>query len=844
MKQNTHSRKKAFILWFDEIGKDDVGIVGGKNANLGEMYQNLTKAGKADSQRESIAVPYGFAVTAESYRVFIEENKLDEKIQNVLKDLDTSNMKELERCGNAVRNLILDAEFPPRLANEITHAYHMLAKKLKIDPKDLDVAVRSSATAEDLPDASFAGQQESYLNVRGEKEVLENIKKAFSSLFTNRAISYRHDTGYDHFNVLLSVVIQKMVRSDRGASGVLFTLDTESGFKDVILINASYGLGEYIVKGIVNPDEYVVFKPTLERGFKSIINKRLGSKEKKLVYNSDKKSKEVTKDATVSPADRKKFVLSDEQILQLSRWGMLIEKHYKRPMDIEWGIDFQTNKLFILQARPETVESTKSGTILEEYKLLEKGTLLAQGAAVGAKIGQGKVRLIKNASEISEFKKGEVLVTEITDPDWEPIMKIASAIVTDAGGRTSHAAIVSRELGIPAVIGTGIATSVLKNGQEITVSCAEGETGKVYNKLLKFKIDRHNLTNFEAPETPIKMIVADPSLVFTHRAMPNKGVGLAREEFIISNFVKIHPNALIDYHKLTDKKLKGEIDKLTVGYDDKVKYYVEKLKYGIATIAAAYYPYEVVLRFSDFKSNEYRNLIGGDLYEPQEENPMLGWRGASRYYDENFSKAFSLECQAVKEVRETLGLWNLKVMIPFCRTPEEGRKVVAIMEKHGLKRIAKSANKYESVVVKRDNAGKKDQTETVKMQSGLEIYVMAEIPSNILQAEEFADIFDAFSIGSNDLTQLTLGLDRDSKLIAHIGNERSPAVQKLIKELIRVAHKKGKKVGICGQGPSDFPDFAAFLVREGIDSISINPDTVLKASLSIREVEKSLKRKK
>ncbi len=834
--KKTHSREKAFILWFNEIGKNDVGIVGGKNANLGEMYQNLTNASKKH-KGEKIQVPYGFAVTAESYRFFIEQNNLDQKIKNILKGLDTKNMKMLEKCGNEVRTAIMRANFPESLSKEILGAYNKLAKHLKINPKNLDVAVRSSATAEDLPDASFAGQQESYLNVRGEKELLENIKKAFSSLFTNRAISYRHHTGYDHFNVLLSVAVQKMVRSDRGSSGVLFTLDTETGFKDVVLINASWGLGEYVVKGVVTPDEYIIFKPGLKRGFDSIINKRLGTKEKKLVYSTD--GKEVTKEALVSKNDQNKFVLSDKEIMKLSRWGVLIEDHYKRPMDIEWAYDGKTKELFIVQARPETVESTKKGVILEEYRLSEQGKILCQGASVGAKIGQGKVHLIKDASEIGKFKKGEVLVTEITDPDWEPIMKIASAIVTDAGGRTSHAAIVSRELGVPAVVGTGNATKVLKGGQNVTVSCAEGEVGKIFDGLLKFKVSRNDLKNFTPPNIPIKMIVADPQLAMSHRTIPNKGVGLAREEFIISNFIKVHPNALIDYHKLTDKKLKKKIDDLTIGYENKVAFYVEKLTYGIATIASAFYPYDVTLRFSDFKSNEYRNLVGGDLYEPQEENPMLGWRGASRYYDKNFTEAFALECQAVKIVREKLGLWNLKVMVPFCRTPEEGRKVIALMEKYGLSRKSKGKVMTETALVERPNC----KPEKVTIKSNLEVWVMAEIPSNVLEAEEFADIFDGFSIGSNDLTQLTLGLDRDSKLIAHVGNERNKSVQKLIKELIRVAHKKDKKVGICGQGPSDFPDFAEFLVREGIDSISINPDTVLKASINIKKIEASMKSK-
>ncbi len=835
MKKNTVSRSEAYILWFDEIGKEDVGIVGGKNANLGEMYQNLTKAG-SKLKGETIQVPYGFAVTAECYRFFVQENGLDAKIREILKGLDTTNIKDLEKRGRAVREAIMAAEFPLVLKMAISDAYKQLGAHLKLAPKDLDVAVRSSATAEDLPDASFAGQQESYLNVRGENEVLNCIKLAMSSLFTNRAISYREHQGYDHFNVLLSVAVQKMARSDRGAAGVMFTLDTESGFKDTIVINGSWGLGEYVVKGVVTPDEYVVFKPTLAKGFKSIVGKRMGSKEKKLIYATGGSA--MTKEVSTTLAERDRFVLNDEQILQLARWGAMIENHYKRPMDIEWVLDGKTGELYIVQARPETVESGKSAVVLEEYKLLEKGTLLCEGAAVGAKIGAGKVRYIRDASQLSTFKKGEVLVTEITDPDWEPIMKMASAIVTDAGGRTSHAAIVSRELGIPAIVGTGTATQVLKNGKEVTVSCAEGEVGKVFQGILKFEHKKHDLKDFQMPQTPVKMIVADPTLVFRHANIPHRGVGLAREEFIISNFVKIHPNALINYKTLKDKKLKAEIDALTKGYPDKVEFYVEKLKYGIATICAAFYPYEVVLRFSDFKSNEYRGLIGGSIYEPVEENPMMGWRGASRYYDPNFMQAFELECKAVKAVREELGLWNLKVMVPFCRTPEEGKKVVALIEQYGLKRTKNP--KKEIVRVERGNM----KPENVEISSGIEIWVMAEIPSNVLQADEFADIFDAFSIGSNDLTQLTLGLDRDSKLIAHIGNERNRSVQRLIKELIQVAHKRGMKVGICGQGPSDFPDLAEFLVREGIDSISINPDTVLKASLNIIEVEKSLKKKK
>lgn len=812
-------KETAFILWFDEISKGDVGIVGGKNANLGEMYQNLSQSTSKIFPKEKIRVPYGFAVTAYAYREFVRANALDAKIKTILKDLNTGNIKQLEEKGSQIRQLILQSNFPDNIKEAVKGAYNDLAKKLKIPVSELDVAVRSSATAEDLPDASFAGQQESYLNVRGEYEVLENIKKAFSSLFTNRAISYRHDKKFDHFQVALSVAVQKMVRSDQGGSGVMFTLDTESGFKDVVVINASWGLGEFIVKGIVTPDEYVVFKPTLKKGFGSIINKKLGTKEKKLIYSREGTS--PTKEVAVLDQDRHRFVLTNEQILKLSKWGSIIEDHYKRPMDIEWALDGEQGQLYIVQARPETVQAKKQDKILEEYQLLEKGEVLCSGAAVGAKIGQGKARFIKDASGISEFQKGEVLVTEITDPDWEPIMKMASAIVTNNGGRTSHAAIVSRELGIPAVVGCGNATKLIKTGDMVTVSCSEGEVGKIYKGKLKYQVIKTDLTDFKAPKTDIKMIVADPELVFGYSFLPNKGVGLAREEFIISNFIKIHPSALINFEKL-EPELKRQIDGLTAGYQDKRAYYVEKLAFGIGILASAFYPYEVILRFSDFKSNEYANLIGGKNFEPEEENPMIGWRGASRYYDPAFSQSFALECQAVKIVREQMGLWNLKVMIPFCRTPEEGRKVVEEMAKNGLKR----KHQFKTLGHKSD-----------ELREDLEIWMMAEIPSNILQVSEFGEIFDGFSIGSNDLTQLTLGLDRDSKLIAHIGNERSKSVQRLIAMLIKDAHAMGFKVGICGQGPSDLPDFAEFLVHQGIDSISLNPDTVLKATINIKKAE-------
>jgi len=820
----SQQRDKAFILWFDDIGKEDIPLVGGKNANLGEMFQHLSTEPSKFFKGEKIRVPFGFAVTAAAYRYFMEKNGLDKKIKKMLEGLDTGNIQQLEEKGRQVRKEILSAEFPEDLRAEIESAYKELAKRLKVDEGDLDVAVRSSATAEDLPDASFAGQQESYLNIRGEYELLEAIKKCVSSLFTNRAISYRVDRKFDHFQIALSVAVQKMVRSDRGASGVMFTLDTESGFRDVVLINAAWGLGEFVVKGVVTPDEYMIFKPTLKQGFDAIISKKLGSKEKKLIYASEGTS--PTKEVPVTEADRHRFVLSEEQILQLSKWGVMIEEHYGKPMDIEWAFDGSSEELYIVQARPETVQAKKDSTILEEYVLLEKGDLLCKGAAVGAKIGQGKAHFIKDASQISEFKPGEVLVTEITDPDWEPIMKMASAIVTNSGGRTSHAAIVSRELGIPAVVGCGDATKVLQTGMPVTVSCAEGEVGKIYKGLLKFEIQKHDLTNFAAPKTEVKMIVADPELVFGYSFIPQKGVGLAREEFIISNFIKIHPNALINYKKITDPHIKQQIDDLTIGYDNKVDFYVHKLAYGVAILAAAFYPNEVILRFSDFKTNEYANLIGGKEYEPKEENPMIGWRGASRYYDPNFREAFALECRAVKKVREEMGLWNLKVMIPFCRTPEEGKKVLDVMAKNGLPHKHIKTREIDSHKLKKD----------------LEVWCMAEIPSNILEVDDFAELFDGFSIGSNDLTQLTMGIDRDGKLVAHIANEKHKAVLVLIHNLIKRAHELGLKVGICGQGPSDFPDFAEFLVKEGIDSISLNPDTVLKATLRIKDVEASMEK--
>jgi len=816
------SKDQKFILWFDEINKDDIPLVGGKNANLGEMYQNLVNARNETFPNEQIRVPFGFAVTAYSYRYFLEKNELTKRISEILDNLDTNNMHTLERAGDKVREMIMSAKFPQEMEDAIVSAYKELAVKLNIDVSDLDVAVRSSATAEDLATASFAGQQESYLNVHGNHHVLEAIKKAFASLFTNRAISYRVDQHFDHFQISLSCAVQKMVRSDKGCSGVMFTLDTESGFKNVVLINGSWGLGEFIVKGVVTPDEYMVFKPTLALGKKAIINKKLGSKEKKLIYAHE--GTNPTREMIVHDVDRNKFVLNDDQILKLSRWGMIVEEHYKKPMDMEWAFD--GNDLYIVQARPETVQARKDVTVLEDYKLLEHGKVLAEGAAVGLRIGAGKARFIKEPSELDQFEQGEVLVAEMTDPDWEPIMKKASAIVTNSGGRTSHAAIVSRELGIPAIVGTTNATKTIKTGTEITVCCAEGEDGKVYEGNLKFEVQKHDLKNFQAPKTKIKMIVADPDFVFSYSFIPNKGVGLAREEFIITNFIKVHPNALLNYDKLTDEKVKKQIDELTAGYENRLDYYVQKLAYGVGIIASAFYPHEVILRFSDFKTNEYSTLLGGQEYEPKEENPMIGWRGASRYYDPNFEAAFALECQAVRRVREEMGLYNLQVMIPFCRTPEEGRKVLEVMDKNGLPHQ------------KIENA--REVAKSDEIDERLRVWAMAEIPSNILQVDEFAALFDGFSIGSNDLTQLTLGLDRDSKIVAHIGNEKSNAVKRLIKMLIKDAHELGVPVGICGQGPSDFPDFAEFLVSEGIDSISLQPDSVLKTSIKLKELEDSL----
>lgn len=792
------NRKESFILWFDEVTNQDVGLVGGKNASLGEMYQKLTK--------KKVSIPHGFATTAHAYRYFMKETGLMDEIRRILKDLDTRDMENLSMRGEKVRHAIMAAEFPKEFRDEIAEAYHRIEKEYG---SNADVAVRSSATAEDLPDASFAGQQESYLNIRGVHNVLYATKQCISSLFTNRAISYRVDRGFDHFNIALSVGVQKMVRSDKAVSGVMFSIDTESGFRDAVVINGSYGLGENIVKGRVNPDEFYIFQPTLKKGFKPIVERRLGSKEEKLVYSSE--GRNSTKNVKVSIEDRRRFCITDEEALQLANWATIIEEHYKRPMDMEWAKDGITGKLFIVQARPETAQSNRDMNSLEEYIIKERGKILCSGASVGYKIGAGKANVIKDVSDIGDFKKGEVLVTEMTDPDWEPIMKIASAIVTNSGGRTCHAAIVSRELGIPCVVGTRNATEKIKFGKEVTVSCGEGEEGYVYEGALKYEIKKTNLENLKRPKNvKIMMNLGEPDQAFSESFIPNDGIGLAREEFIINNFIKIHPMALLAMDGkikdiYIDRRTAKIIDSITYGYPSKTEFFIDKLAQGIGKLGAAFYPKDVIVRFSDFKTNEYANLIGGQYFEPKEENPMIGWRGASRYYDEKYAPAFKLECEAIKRVREQFGLTNVIVMIPFCRTVEEGKNVLDIMKKFGLER------------------GK----------NGLKVYVMAEIPSNIILVDEFAKLFDGFSIGSNDLAQLTLGLDRDNGHIAHISNEKNEAVRVLIRQLIKGAHKRKRKVGICGQAPSDFPDFAEWLMKEGIDSISVTPDTVLKTTFNL-----------
>ncbi|MEM7796525.1 MAG: phosphoenolpyruvate synthase [Cyanobacteria bacterium P01_C01_bin.118] len=803
---SANTTQTDFILEFEQINIHDIPRVGGKNASLGEMIQQLTSQG--------VRVPTGFATTAYAYRYFIQQAGLEAQLRSHLTHLDTEDVTALRHCGRTVRSLILETPFPSELEAAITQAYLKLCGSCS-NPS-LDVAVRSSATAEDLPDASFAGQQETYLNVHGVKGVLESCHKCFASLFTDRAISYRTLKGFDHFTVALSVGVQRMVRSDLATSGVMFSIDTETGFKHAALVTAAYGLGENVVQGAVNPDEYLVFKPTLRAGYRPILKKHLGSKELKMVY--DVGGSKLTKNIPVSDVERQRYAITDDEILTLTRWACIIEDHYSQvrgiytPMDIEWAKDGLTGDLFIVQARPETVQSQKSASILRNY-ILQADTTdrlpLVTGQAVGEMIGQGAARVIQSVQNIAEFQPGEVLITQRTDPDWEPIMKRASAIVTDQGGRTCHAAIIARELGIPAIVGCSNATEHLATGQLVTVTCAEGEVGKVYDGQLSFTVEETAIDELPRTRTQILMNVGNPEEAFHLAKTPCDGVGLARMEFIIANHIKVHPLALLNFNQLEDGVAKQEIAKLTALYDHKPDYFVERLAHGLGMIAAAFYPKSVVIRLSDLKSNEYANLLGGESFEPKEENPMIGWRGASRYTDPRYRDAFGLECLALQRVRRDMGLTNVIPMVPFCRTPKEGRQVLNEMARYGL----------------------------VRGDYGLQVYVMCEIPNNVILADEFSQIFDGFSIGSNDLTQLTLGLDRDSALVAHLFDERSDGVKAMVSKVIAEAKKHQRKIGICGQAPSDYPEFAQFLVQQGIDSISLNPDSVVKTTLAVAAME-------
>lgn len=776
-----------FVVPFSQLRMTDVESVGGKNASLGELLSQLTQAG--------IRVPDGFATTAEAFRVFLSEGGLKERIEERLKALDVDDVKELAKAGAEIREWIEQAPFPAQLEKEIREYYEWL----KDGQEEISVAVRSSATAEDLPDASFAGQQETFLNVVGIDQVFARMKEVFASLYNDRAISYRVHKGFDHSVVALSAGVQRMVRSDLGAAGVMFTMDTESGFDQVVFITASYGLGETVVQGAVNPDEYFVHKPMLEQGNFAVIRKVLGSKKIKMVFDTAAASGRSVQTVDVEEADRQKFALTDEEVMELAKYATIIEKHYGRPMDIEWGKDGVDGKLYILQARPETVKSRqKDSTVQEKFVLQEKGNVLVSGRAIGQKIGAGRVIIVNGPENMDLVKEGDILVTDMTDPNWEPVMKKASAIVTNRGGRTCHAAIIARELGIAAVVGCGNATELLKDGQEVTVSCAEGDTGYIYEGLLNFEVKQ--VQQGELPECPVKIMmnVGNPQLAFEFQSIPNKGVGLARLEFIINNNIGIHPKACLDYPNLP-ADVKEIVEKASAGYESPRQFFVEKLAEGVATIGAAFYPKKVIVRMSDFKSNEYRKLVGGKIYEPEEENPMLGFRGASRYVADDFKECFAMECEAMKKVRDTIGLTNVEIMIPFVRTLNEAREINEKLAEHGLKRG----------------------------ENGLRLNMMCEIPSNALLAEKFLEYFDGFSIGSNDLTQLTLGLDRDSGLIARFFDERNEAVKVLLSMAIRACRAKGAYVGICGQGPSDHPDLAKWLMDEGIESISLNPDTVV-----------------
>ncbi|HCN63044.1 MAG TPA: phosphoenolpyruvate synthase [Pseudomonas sp.] len=783
-----------YVVSLDKLGVHDVEHVGGKNASLGEMISNLAGAG--------VSVPGGFATTSQAYRDFLELSGLNDQIHAALDALDVDDVNALAKTGAQIRQWIMEAEFPEKLNAEIRAAFATLSQ----GNPDMAVAVRSSATAEDLPDASFAGQQETFLNIRGVENVIRAAKEVFASLFNDRAISYRVHQGFDHKLVALSAGVQRMVRSETGTAGVMFTLDTESGFRDVVFITGAYGLGETVVQGAVNPDEFYVHKPTLEAGRPAILRRNLGSKAIKMIYGDEAKAGKSVKVIDVEKADRERFCLSDAEINELAKQAMIIEKHYKCPMDIEWAKDGDDGKLYIVQARPETVKSRTQANVMERYLLKETGTVLVEGRAIGQRIGAGKVRIIKDVSEMDKVQPGDVLVSDMTDPDWEPVMKRASAIVTNRGGRTCHAAIIARELGIPAVVGCGNATQLLKDGQGVTVSCAEGDTGFIFEGELGFDIKKNSVDAM--PELPFKIMmnVGNPDRAFDFAQLPNAGVGLARLEFIINRMIGVHPKALLNYDGLP-QEIKDSVDKRIAGYSDPVDFYVDKLVEGISTLAGAFTPKKVIVRLSDFKSNEYANLIGGKLYEPEEENPMLGFRGASRYISENFRDCFELECRALKRVRNDMGFTNVEIMVPFVRTLGEASQVIDLLAENGLKRG----------------------------ENGLRIIMMCELPSNAILAEEFLEFFDGFSIGSNDLTQLTLGLDRDSGVIAHLFDERNPAVKKLLSNAIQACNKAGKYIGICGQGPSDHPDLALWLMEQGIESVSLNPDTVLETWFFLAE---------
>ncbi|MBD3367524.1 MAG: phosphoenolpyruvate synthase [Candidatus Eisenbacteria bacterium] len=787
----------ALVRWLEDVGSDDVGQVGGKNASLGEMIREL--------KEEGVRVPGGFATTAEAYRRFIAANGIEDEIRATLAELD-EDRENLDSVGRSVRRLFAKGEFPDEIGEAVRNAYRELSARN--DTKAVHVAVRSSATAEDLPEASFAGQQETFLNVSGADDLLEACRRCYASLFTDRAIAYREEQGFDHMDVALSVGVQTMVRSDKSGSGVMFTIDTETGFPNVVVINAAWGLGENVVQGAVNPDEYIVFKPLLDGDHVPIVGRHLGEKERKMVY-SKKGASSPTKNVSTSKTEQSTYVLADDEVLQLARWAVAIEEHYGHAMDIEWARDGDSGEMFIVQARPETVQSQKQAGALHTYTLEEKGEEIVSGLAIGEAVASGRAVVVHDVEEGDQVEEGDVLVTGMTDPDWVPLMKRAAAIVTDHGGRTSHAAIVSRELGFPAVVGTGEATELIKDGQDITVSCAQGEVGYIYKGILEYTEEEVDLENIPETDTRIMMIIASPAAAFRWWRLPARGVGLARMEFIVNNWIKVHPMALVRFDELEDRKAKRAIKKLTRGYDDKTEYFVDRLSRGIARIAASQYPDPVIVRMSDFKTNEYADLIGGAAFEPEESNPMLGFRGASRYTSDRYREGFALECRAIKRARETMGFSNVVVMIPFCRTLDEADRVLEVMGGEGLARG----------------------------ENGLEVYVMAEVPSNVVLASEFAKRFDGFSIGSNDLTQLTLGVDRDSEELSDIFDERDEAVKRMIALLIERAHAAGRKVGICGQAPSDHEEFAGFLVGEGIDSISLNPDSVVAVARRVAELE-------